>query len=129
MREAKPPLSFELRKARREVTGDVLAQDGLATPTSPAQAWCGETFPPYAYSLPWFEFSAKGGAGPMMRVVGDLGMERKKQLRPLLVFPSPGMSYEPLENLEALCVSERRVAFAEMSDSVATIEELGAARA
>ena len=74
---------------------------------------CGDPFPPYAYSLPWFEFDAGPGKLPL-RVVGDLKAERDQKMRPLLVLPSPGLSYEHLENLEALTISQRRVAFADL---------------
>jgi|EP00900_Chrysochromulina_parva_P006227 pimeloyl-ACP methyl ester carboxylesterase len=73
-----------------------------------AQAWCGAPYPPYAYSLPWFQFGADGAD---VRVVGDFGQEKAKGLSPLLCIPSPGLTYEYLETLEALTISERRVAF------------------
>ena len=83
-----------------------------ATPLAPlasADAWCGEPFPPFAYSLPWYELDVGDGVSrPKLpvRIVGDLAVETKRRLRPLLVLPSPGLSYEYLENLEALSVSE-----------------------
>ena len=46
--------------------------------------------------------------------MGDLKAERDQKMRPLLVLPSPGLSYEYLENLEALTISQRRVAFADL---------------
>ena len=73
-----------------------------------AHAWCGAPYPPYAYSLPWFQFGADGAD---VRVVGDFGQEKAKGLSPLLCIPSPGLTYEYLETLEALTISERRVAF------------------
>jgi hypothetical protein len=73
-----------------------------------ALAWCGNPFPPFAYSLPWFEFEASSYE---VRIVGDLRAEVDKGLRPLLAVASPGLSYEYLENLEALTVSQRRVGF------------------
>lgn len=88
----------------------------------PARAWCGDAYPPYAYSLPWFEFPVAGGT---MRVVGDNRAEAKKKLSPLLVLPSPALTYEPLENLEALTISERRVAFATLDGAAGSVEELG----
>lgn len=80
----------------------------LLRPRDAAQAWCGAPYPPYAYQLPWFEFQV---AGADMRVVGDSRTEQSKNLSPLLVLPPPGLSYEYLEPLEALTISERRVAF------------------
>ena len=94
-----------------------LAAVAIASRSVPAHSWCGEPFPPYAYTLPWFEFEAlsEGGATPIsMRIVGDFGQERSKKLAPLLIIPSPTLSYEYLETLEALTVSQRRVAFATM---------------
>ena len=87
-------------------------------PRDAAFAWCGDPFPPYAYSLPWFEFDAGLSKLPL-RVVGDLNAEREQNMRPLLVLPSPGLSYEYLENLEALTISQRRVAFADLRTSSA----------
>lgn len=46
-----------------------------------------------------------------MRVVGDAVAEKAKKLSPLLVLPPPGLTYEFLEPLEALTITERRVAF------------------
>ena len=83
-------------------------------PRHAAIAWCGEPFPPYAYSLPWFEFDAGTSKLPL-RVVGDRKAEVDRRMRPLLVLPSPGLDYEYLENLEALTISERRVAFADLT--------------
>ena len=84
--------------------------------TSPAAAWCGDPYPPYAYTLPWFEFDAGSKELPVaMRIVGDNRPEAKRALSPLLVLPSPTLSYEYLETLEALTISERRVAFATLT--------------
>ena len=47
-----------------------------------------------------------------MRVVGDKGAETARNMSPLLVLPPPGLTYEYLETLEAITISERRVAFA-----------------
>ena len=82
-------------------------------PPRQAAAWCGDPFPPYAYSLPWFEFQTTSKLP--LRVVGDRRQEVERQLRPLLVVPSVGFGYEYLENLEALTISQRRVAFADLS--------------
>ena len=79
-------------------------------------AWCGDPFPPYAYSLPWFEFDV---AKLPVRVVGDRKAELDNKMRPLLVLPSVGLSYEYLENLEALTISQRRIAFADLSSAAA----------
>ncbi len=111
-----------LRVGRRGVVGGA-ATLASSSAFSAAHAWCGDPYPPYAYSLPWYEF--KAGAVPM-RVVGDSMAEARKKLRPLLVLPSPGLTYEYLENLEGLCVSERRVAFAALSTDAATAAQLGA---
>lgn len=92
-----------------------LACSPLLPPAS--HGWCGDPFPPFAYSLPWFEFAVSGGAD--MRVVGDTRTEKAKKLSPLLVLPSPPLSYEYLENLEGLTVSERRVAFVSLTLSAA----------
>ena len=92
-----------------------------------AVAWCGDPFPPYAYSLPWFEFDAGPGKLPL-RVVGDLKAERDQKMRPLLVLPSPGLSYEYLENLEALTISQRRVAFADLRTTSAGAQDALVAR-
>ena len=88
-----------------------------------AIAWCGDPFPPYAYSLPWFEFDAGPSKLPL-RIVGDLKAEREQNMLPLLVLPSPGLSYEYLENLEALTISQRRVAFADLRTSAAAPDAL-----
>ena len=88
-----------------------------------AIAWCGDPFPPYAYSLPWFEFDAGPSELPL-RIVGDLKAEREQNMLPLLVLPSPGLSYEYLENLEALTISQRRVAFADLSTSAGAPDAL-----
>ena len=101
--------------SRRIVTSAMLAASTMLPP-SPASGWCGAPFPPYAYSLPWFEFPADGAA---VRVVGDAGKEKSKKLSPLLVLPPPGLTYEYLETLEALTISERRVAFAALPASAA----------
>lgn len=103
----------------------------LAAAEQSAHAWCGEPFPPFAYSLPWFEFdvASNGCAKLPVRIIGDLKTERNKGLRPLLVLPSPGLSYEYLENLEAVAVSERRVAFVDMSGCARSPSELGSATA
>lgn len=77
---------------------------------SPASAWCGAPFPPYAYSMPWFEFPVADGAANM-RVVGDSRPEQAKKLSPLLVLPPVGLTNELFETLEALTISERRVGF------------------
>ena len=98
------------RDAAAMVAAALLTSPPLRTP-----AWCGAPFPPYAFSLPWFEFPASGTA---MRVVGDNRAEASKKLAPLLVLPSPGLTYEYLETLEALTISERRVAFAILTPSV-----------
>ena len=37
-------------------------------PRDAATAWCGSPYPPFAYSLPWFEFPLTEGVE--MRVVG-----------------------------------------------------------
>ena len=50
-----------------------------------------------------------------MRIVGDNRPETARKLSPLLVLPSPTLSYEYLETLEALTISERRVAFAALT--------------
>ena len=88
-----------------------------------AIAWCGDPFPPYAYSLPWFEFDAGPSKLPL-RIVGDLKAEREQNMLPLLVLPSPGLSYEYLENLEALTISQRRVAFADLRTGAAAPDAL-----
>ena len=90
-----------------------------------AHAWCGEPYPPFAYSLPWFELPNKIG-GDTLRIVGDVTAERKRKLSPLLVLPSPGLTYEYMETLEALTVSERRVAFAQLSASAPSLSDLAA---
>lgn len=84
-----------------------LAAAASSTPLA-ASAWCGNSFPPFAYSLPWFEFDSSACS---VRIVGDLKPELDKGLRPLVAVPSPGLTYEYLENLEALTVSQRRVGF------------------
>ena len=84
----------------------------VSVPKHPAIAWCGKPYPPYAYQLPWFEFQA--GSTPV-RIIGDNRPESARKLSPVLVLPSPGLSYEYMENLEAFTVSERRVAFAALS--------------
>ncbi|KAL1510969.1 hypothetical protein AB1Y20_005794 [Prymnesium parvum] len=92
----------------------------------PSVAWCGEPYPPYAYTLPWFEFNAGTPSLPIsMRVVGDNRPEATKHLSPLLVLPSPSLSYEYLETLEALAVSERRIAFATLSAGGEGLDALG----
>ena len=88
----------------------VFAAVALSSRPFPAPAWCGAAFPPYAYSLPWFEFSAEKITP--MRVVGDKGAETARNMSPLLVLPPPGLTYEYLETLEAITISDRRVAFA-----------------
>ena len=88
-----------------------------------AIAWCGDPFPPYAYSLPWFEFDAGLSKLPL-RIVGDLKAEREQNMLPLLVLPSPGLSYEYLENLEALTISQSRVAFADLRTGAAAPDAL-----
>jgi len=84
-----------------------LATAGAAFPSG-ASAWCGNPFPPFAYSLPWFEFDASGCE---IRIIGDLQPEVDKGLRPLVAVPSLGLSFEYLENLEALTITQRRVGF------------------
>lgn len=93
-------------------------------PHHPAAAWCGDPFPPYAYSLPWFEFETRSKLP--LRVVGDRRQEVERRLRPLLVVPSVGFGYEYLENLEALTISQRRVAFVDLSGAAgaASLETL-----
>jgi len=104
-------------------------------PVEPSAAWCGAPYPPFAYSLPWYEFPVGSAA---VRVVGDISAERAKKLSPLLVLPPPGLGYEYLETLEALTISERRVAFATLAPASpdalaeqvgATLESLEAPRA
>lgn len=96
----------------------------------PALAWCGAPFPPYAYSLPWYEFPVGEGNAAAMRVVGDAVVEKQKRLNPLLVLAPPGLTYEYLEPLEALTISERRVAFAAFFPSkTRTLDEVAAAAA
>eukprot|EP00966_Prymnesium_polylepis_P044342 1027676-Prymnesium_polylepis.1 len=94
------------RRATARLAAAAVAARWLAA--SPAVAWCGEPYPPFAYTLPWFEFDA--GAPPegqvLMRVVGDNRPEAAKKLSPLLVLPSPALSFEYLETLEALTISE-----------------------
>ena len=105
-----------LRHATHQLAGRASSRPGLLRAVSAAarrRRLCGDPFPPYAYSLPWFEFDAGPGKLPL-RVVGDLKAERDQKMRPLLVLPSPGLSYEYLENLEALTISQRRVAFADL---------------
>lgn len=100
--------------SRRLVTTAALAASTVPRPSvAPAFAWCGAPFPPYAYSLPWYEFGVPVGANnaAAMRVVGDAAVEKGKKLSPLLVIAPPGLTYEYLEPLEALTISERRVAF------------------
>jgi len=94
----------------------------VSVPTHPAIAWCGKPYPPYAYQLPWFEFQA--GSTPV-RIIGDNRPESTRRLSPILVLPSPGLSYEYMENLEAFTVSERRVCFAALS-APATVAQLAA---
>ena len=60
-----------------------------------------------------------------MRVVGDKGAETAKKLAPLLILPPPGLTYEYLETLEALTISERRVAFCLLKPAV-SLEALSA---
>lgn len=92
-----------------------------ATAPRPAQAWCGAAFPSYAYQLPWFEFPVGGAADKAaMRVVGAAAAEKAKNLSPLLVLAPPGLTYEYLETLEALTISERRVAFLTFSSAAAS---------
>ena len=94
----------------------------VSVPTHPAIAWCGKPYPPYAYQLPWFEFQA--GSTPV-RIIGDNRPESARRLSPVLVLPSPGLSYEYMENLEAFTVSERRVCFCSLS-APATVAQLAA---
>ena len=94
----------------RRAIAAIATSTALAGRPLPAPAWCGAAFPPYAYSLPWFEFSAEKITP--VRVVGDKGVETARKLSPLLVLPPPGLTYEFLETLEAITISERRVAFA-----------------
>ena len=56
--------------------------------------------------------------------MGDLKAEREQNMLPLLVLPSPGLSYEYLENLEALTISQRRVAFADLRTGAAAPDAL-----
>jgi pimeloyl-ACP methyl ester carboxylesterase len=94
----------------RPVAATALSALLAAASPAPSAAWCGAAFPPYAYQLPWFEF-AVGADQAAMRVVGDAAVERARKLSPLLVLPPPGLTYEYLEPLEALTISERRIAF------------------
>ena len=103
------------------------ATAALVSRPAPAPAWCGAPYPPYAYSLPWFEFAA---GEVSMRVVGDSRLESEKKLNPLLVLPSPGLTNEYLETLEAVTISQRRVAFATIPAAVPlTAASLAAAAA
>jgi len=83
-------------------------------PSRPATAWCGESFPPWAYYLKWDELAVPFQVGEargqvFCRIVGDIAREQKSGCPPLLLVGTPGLSYEYLENLEALTVSDRRV--------------------
>lgn len=98
--------------AGRRAALKLVCAAGCATACAPggrAVAWCGNPYPAFAYSLPWFEFDSASGCS--LRVVGDLQQEVDKGLRPIVVVPSPGLRYDYMENLEALTVSERRVCF------------------
>eukprot|EP00962_Isochrysis_galbana_P016323 scaffold4662_cov79-Isochrysis_galbana.AAC.2 len=97
-----------------------VAATGACVPLR-ASAWCGNAFPPFAYSLPWFEFET---ASCDVRIVGDLKAEVDKGLRPLVAVASPGFSYEYLENLEALTVSQRRVGFVALPAASDSVREL-----
>jgi len=105
---SRPALAATPAMSGRRQTLAAAAAAAAAANTASARAWCGDPYPPFAYSLPWFEFDSSGCA---VRVVGDLTSESGKGLRPLVALPTPGLSYDYLENLEALTVSQRRVAF------------------
>ena len=98
---------------RRRAVAAVLASV-LATP-QPMQAWCGEQFPSWAFYLKWDQnpavpFTYQGAQGSAFyRIVGDITREQKTGVPPVLVVGAPGVSYEYLENFEALTVSDRRV--------------------
>jgi pimeloyl-ACP methyl ester carboxylesterase len=83
-------------------------------PLAPANAWCGERIPSWAYYLKWDEvsvpFSFGGEQGNVRyRVVGDQTREVATGVPPVLVVGTPGLGYDYLENIEALTVSDRRV--------------------
>ena len=93
----------------------ILAAAALtAAPTHPALAWCGETFPSWAFYLKWDQnsvpFAYQGVEGSTSyRILGDIAREKRSGVPPILVVGCPGVGYEYLENLEALTVSDRRI--------------------
>jgi pimeloyl-ACP methyl ester carboxylesterase len=58
-----------------------------------------------------------------MRVVGDAAREKAKKLSPVLIIPPPGLPYEYLETMEAMTISERRVAFISWPSGPRTLDE------
>jgi len=98
---------------RRSLLG-LGAAAAFASPSA-ARAWCGEQVPSWAFYLKWDEtavpFKHEGvDAQLFLRIVGDRAREDKTAVPPVVVLGTPGLGYDYLENLEALTVSDRRVA-------------------
>lgn len=105
--------ALALHVPRRHAIASAVAA-ALAPRVKPAEAWCGEQFPPWAYYLKWdqiavpFEYGGVKGE-TFCRVVGDVAREQKAGVPPVLLVGNPGVGYDYMENMEALSVSDRRV--------------------
>ncbi len=103
-----------MQAASRRLALQLAAAAAVAAPRQPAEAWCGEKFPSWAYYIKWDEaaipFEWDGRKGEVgCRVVGDKLREKNTGVPPVLLVGTPGLGYDYLENLEALTVSDRRV--------------------
>lgn len=103
------------RAACRAAALPLLTAAGLTCARPEAQAFCGETYPRWAYFLEWDEQLAQARVGDLdwrfyVRCLGNGKEERKASLNPVLVIPGgPGLSHDYLETIEGVASSPRRV--------------------
>jgi len=104
--------------------GSAAAAAAALLPPDRAAAWCGEPVPSWAFYLQWDQtalpFEYQGASAQVRyRVVGDVVRERKAGVPPVVVIGTPGFGYDYLETLEALTVSDRRVAMVILAGTAA----------
>ncbi|KOO30126.1 hypothetical protein Ctob_012499 [Chrysochromulina tobinii] len=113
-----------LPRRRDLLCGSAAAAAAALLPPDRAAAWCGEPVPSWAFYLQWDQtalpFEYQGASAQVRyRVVGDIVRERKAGVPPVVVIGTPGFGYDYLETLEALTVSDRRVAMVILAGTAA----------
>ena len=117
-------LHMPLPRRRDFLCGSAAAAAAALLPPDRANAWCGEPVPSWAFYLQWDQtavpFEYQGASAQVRyRVVGDVVRERKAGVPPVVIIGTPGFGYDYLETLEALTVSDRRVAMVILAGTAA----------